>query len=94
MAQTINFDHGAYEELDTPDDAEELPPVKPLKVMGTPTWLPELERRCQNTKGKKRTKLTTRDERGGVTGTGDILIQSEHDCEAFGDHVAQCFLHI
>ena len=89
-ARTVTFDHGAYEELDIPAEQEERPSPEPLKVMGTPTWLGQLERRCQRGKGVKRVKLTTKDANGGVTGKGDILTQREHYCQAFGDHVAQC----
>ena len=89
---TVSFDHGSYESSAIEDlEQDELPAVKPLKVMGTPVYLPSLERRCSRSSesSAKRQKLSMREKSGKVTGKGEELKVSEHYCVAFGDHVAQ-----
>ena len=89
-AALVAFDHGAYEELETVDQ-EEQAAVKTLKAMGTPTWLRQLERRCNRSKSMKRVKLCSRDESGAVIGIAENLESSEHYCVTFGSFVAECW---
>ena len=86
----VSFDHAAYEDMDAEwanaDSDDELPPPKALKVFSTAPWVQQLSRRCNRT--KKRQKLSTKDRKGGITGKGDELKQSEHYSRSFGQSVA------
>ena len=72
-------------------DQEERAAVKTLKVMGTPAWLRQQERRCDRSKSIKRVKLSSKDESGAVIGIAENLECSEHYGVTFGNFVAKCW---
>ena len=85
QVQDVVLDHGSFERA--PDA-----PVKPLKLFGTPSWLPKLEQTCKDEPAVKRTKLTRTNASGGVCGIKDKLSESEHYSTEFGEAVAQLFV--
>ena len=65
-------------------------PKKPLKLMGTPTWLKDMAARVTPATAKRRRTLSTRNE-GKVTGKRLELAESEHYSESFGSAVAALY---